>query len=610
MFKTLFFCSSVSICEMTNSFIFSVRRFKCFRGAFKSDLYAQRDMKLLLNILAIIHSFIFNFFKKLFTFIALDLIALFISIALTPDSASKSTYIHNTSMWFLWTFILIYGIGINFMISKAFSVDRQDYIMIKLFNMNSKKYYINKMAFSWLSNLFYNSIFMLIILLVGHLFTPIFFFKLMLIYLSLMVIGDAIRLKLNDSYGIDIISKSGNKKNKSDHKKTASSPSDISQRKSSNILNTYLTIICFVILFIYVFGVVLCIFSKPTTSNNVYINIINSLFNPSSKKIFYPPIYDFISSWYVVVFLLIFACISLFYLIHYDNYTYIGKHHATLNNAIKSDKINNSGSQTAIADKYISNDNSTSKNFENKKGYEYLNAIFFDRHKTLVSNMSKVELYIFELLFAILYLFIITGYIGLTPFYTYEDVCKFCGILLKYAMFPFTFLMMSSISPGNKITSAMFYNCDISLLQYKFYRKKEVIIKNFFIRLKYMIKCQQRVMLVIFLGLMILAVLMPGHDYLYMLLYALSMCLSCIFFTFVFLCMYYIFQPYTSSGKVIGFAYKLFSAIILFLAYFFINSHLKITILVLCIGLGIMLLFMIAMYIATLKLAPKNFHLN
>ena len=52
-----------------------------------------------------------------------------------------------------------------------------------------------------------------------------------------------------------------------------------------------------------------------------------------------------------------------------------------------------------------------------------------------------------------------------------------------YKAIPGLLLIMYFISNSRRITKAMFYNCDISLLRYGFYRDRKVILKNFQVRL-------------------------------------------------------------------------------------------------------------------------------
>ena len=51
-------------------------------------------------------------------------------------------------------------------------------------------------------------------------------------------------------------------------------------------------------------------------------------------------------------------------------------------------------------------------------------------------------------------------------------------------MMPLMVFVMYLESTGARICKAMFFNCDISLLKYGYYREADVILKNFKIRLK------------------------------------------------------------------------------------------------------------------------------
>src|SRR5665648_3672 len=178
-----------------------------------------------------------------------------------------------------------------------------------------------------------------------------------------------------------------------------------------------------------------------------------------------------------------------------------------------------------------------SRKFENMKGYDYLNAIFFERHKKLLEKPIKIRLYIIGAAFVIL------SVIGIVSPGLDKELDK--GILGVLPAFVF---IMYFASIGDQVCKAMFYNCDISLLRYGFYRDKAVILKNFKVRLLKLTGLNLVIggaMSIAFLSFLAIAgVNFTLLDLIYFV--ASILCLS-VFFSVHHLFLYYVFQPYTTE---------------------------------------------------------------
>lgn len=179
---------------------------------------------------------------------------------------------------------------------------------------------------------------------------------------------------------------------------------------------------------------------------------------------------------------------------------------------------------------------------ERLHGYAYLNAIFFRRHRRLLVRPVKIELAIVAGALAA----------GLAA-------CLFARPLMGSAMTgigaflpPFVFLMyLAGNSLGQRICKAMFYNCDISLLRYGWYRQPSVVLRNFWVRLR-----RVAAMNLLVAGAVCLCVLIltgasgarpAAGD-----LIPFLLCILCLAVLFAVhpLFMYYIFQPYTTQLAV------------------------------------------------------------
>lgn len=173
------------------------------------------------------------------------------------------------------------------------------------------------------------------------------------------------------------------------------------------------------------------------------------------------------------------------------------------------------------------------------KGYEYLNALFFRRHRRLLVK-------------PVLYQLIGVGIIllaGLFSSFFFPDVTRGLIEQLPAALPTFVFIMYFMCNMlGQRICKAMFYNCDISFLRYGWYREPKVILHNFAIRLR-----QVAGLNLLVAGALCLAMLLPAIltgaalPPLELGAFMLSILCLAVFFTVHPLFMYYVFQPYTSQ---------------------------------------------------------------
>lgn len=175
--------------------------------------------------------------------------------------------------------------------------------------------------------------------------------------------------------------------------------------------------------------------------------------------------------------------------------------------------------------------------FQGKTGYVYLNAIFFSRHKRLLIQPIIRRLIIIASIFTIAVLIML-----IQP----ETSSKLTAYLISGL--PFFILIMSYISIGERVCKAMFYNCDLSLLRYGFYREKEAILSNFKIRLIRLSGLNLIPACAICLAVTLLF-LLSGESWEWgeaIVFWVAIICLS-LFFSVHHLFMYYIFQPYSTE---------------------------------------------------------------
>ena len=217
-----------------------------------------------------------------------------------------------------------------------------------------------------------------------------------------------------------------------------------------------------------------------------------------------------------------------------------------------------------------------------KKGFEYLNAVFVKRHfkmlavKPIVCTAIILAMIVFITLEFIYgyYLragsdncikMVLTNLANLVMFKGYEDPLKPNGIdsdflfirdMIKTHLL--VFLIPIAISDNSfKSTQAMYINCDNSLMTFSFFKQRKMIIKLFDIRLKQLIKFNILPAIVLAAGSNLILFATGGQDYpfQYLMTFVVLIGLS-ISYSMYWLSIYYLFQPYTTTVSVKSGAYN------------------------------------------------------
>ena len=213
-----------------------------------------------------------------------------------------------------------------------------------------------------------------------------------------------------------------------------------------------------------------------------------------------------------------------------------------------------------INDKKINAEELKNKLFEKKTGYEYLNSLFFHRHKRIVAKPMKWRLYIIALIFLLAAIALLYAPIS----EAHKE--KLLGLLPNSTpIFVFGMYLMST---GERICKAMFCNCDVSLLRYGYYRDPKVILSNFTSRIKKVVTLNVIPALAICLALTGVFVICGGASRL-MTMVPLFLCIICLaaFFSIHHLFMYYVIQPYTAELTIKSPAFSLVNVIMYMVCY-------------------------------------------
>lgn len=177
-------------------------------------------------------------------------------------------------------------------------------------------------------------------------------------------------------------------------------------------------------------------------------------------------------------------------------------------------------------------------------GWPYLQALFFRRHSRMMYKPVKY------ILIAIAVITVLAC--ALLLLFDDPDIPElFSGITMVLPFFVFVLYLIQSNIMGNRITKAMFYNCDLAMLKFGWYRQPKVILKNFVLRFRRI--CGINLLMSAALCVMFTAMVLcagarpPIVEYIAFLIALLALA---VFFSVHSLGMYYLFQPYTSDLKV------------------------------------------------------------
>ena len=252
-----------------------------------------------------------------------------------------------------------------------------------------------------------------------------------------------------------------------------------------------------------------------------------------------------------------------------------------------------------ITDKDYSQSLSESRFVTSKTGYDYLNTLFFIRHRRLLWKPVLIRVIIVAAIVAI----------GLPLILLFHDEASQQMIRINETLPAFVFIMYM-VSIGERVCRAMFYNCDISLLRYSFYRQPKAILYNFSIRLRRVALMNVLIAAAVCAGISLLVSAANGIGTLPGLLpFLLSiLCLS-LFFSVHHLFLYYVFQPYTTELNIKNPFFKIISSVVYLLCYVCLQIKSPPAYFA-AIVIAATLIYIAVALLLTYKMSPKNFRVK
>ena len=216
-----------------------------------------------------------------------------------------------------------------------------------------------------------------------------------------------------------------------------------------------------------------------------------------------------------------------------------------------------------------------------KKGFDYLNALFVRRHRKLlvvkpvvftICVLALIGLFIAEFVIEYRSRFgmdntvqmIMNNLLNIILFKGYEDALMpveldSATLFIRYLAQDHMLGMIMLVGLADvsfKATQAMYINCDNSLMTFSFFKQRDKIMKLFDIRLKQLIKLNFVPAVVYGMCANLVLFITGGQDYpLHYLVTILICILMSIVNSVTWLSLYYLFQPFTTSVNVNGGAY-------------------------------------------------------
>ncbi|AMC93753.1 hypothetical protein AOC36_07070 [Erysipelothrix larvae] len=207
------------------------------------------------------------------------------------------------------------------------------------------------------------------------------------------------------------------------------------------------------------------------------------------------------------------------------------------------------------------------------QGFRMINRLFYKRHQRIWMKSLKFSLKVIVIILAVVSLIIAAGYI-----LDYEGMMgvKHTSFSNPLAFLRWFIIFMSLSNFTESICKSFFLNCDSALLHYAFYRRKEIIWKQYLSRLGTLIGLNLiPALLLCALPLLLLATNLIDYSYSLMILMVGTLLFSA-FITVLYLMLYYLIQPYNLDMENKSPLYKTITGIFAFGVFytsdaFFIN---------------------------------------
>ena len=244
------------------------------------------------------------------------------------------------------------------------------------------------------------------------------------------------------------------------------------------------------------------------------------------------------------------------------------------------------------------------KDFSSYKGIEYINKIFFHRHKSILKKKVRIG--------NIIKILIFTGvsigsiYIRLKADLSIaEDVEHIEEIksYLPYIIFAASYFMYS----GEFFVKYCFYNMDKDLMKHAYYRTSENVLKSVKIRVVELVK-YYLLPYSFMLGMILIVCTSLSFGFVYTTSLLLISFIGLLFFSLHYLYIYYLLQPFTENVKVKNPLYSGLTYVIYMIMYLAASTNSKDLIFISILIFSI--IYIILGGYLVYKFAPKRFKIH
>lgn len=256
-----------------------------------------------------------------------------------------------------------------------------------------------------------------------------------------------------------------------------------------------------------------------------------------------------------------------------------------------------------IKEKQVDLQKEDDRRVKGKQGFSYLNAMFFLRHKKVVYKQVRQRCGLVTIGAVVL--------CGVLFFLPEQREMLLTQLITNLTLY---FWVLYAVSIGEPINRMLFCSCDVHMLHYPFYRTPQAIWENFRARLWTSMRYNLTIGLVIYgvvalWGIFFRAPVAP-HSYLFLLIAVLGLSF---FFSYHYLFVYYLLQPYTTDYGSKNIWYSIANSAVYILCYVTTvglwNAHIPGAVLAIGIAMVAGLYYFVGQMLVR-RFAPKTFHIK
>lgn len=372
------------------------------------------------------------------------------------------------------------------------------------------------------------------------------------------------------------------------------------------IVSFYFLKVIFDTIYIYIYDKTIFNGLKLTTVYMVVLNIISILLLIMVVTKYSIPLNNLMKLPVLPIVLMFFAYKALKYLKNSEKLDYI-KHKVVNYTDIEDTKkiLKEANFTEAKMDKEDYNIETVEKaDYSDKNGYEYLHSLFLSRFKKKLEKPFKNRV---KVLLAIGLVVSVAGFFAHR--FNYIDT-ENINLLFRKSGPQLVAIYLYIMQLGEKFIKILFYNMDSTMLKYRYYREPASIEEMLKYRIKTSVLLNFPIGLLVAFTLAIIFFLSGGTDILAISITMLTAIVLSILFSFHYLIMYYLLQPFTNNMEIKNPIYSFTNFLIYFICILsmqFSDKVGKSTILILVIFTIIYI--PIGLYLLK-KFGSKNFRLR